>query len=426
MPAKFLVILNNDEKKRLLSNFLYLSLLQAANYALPLLTFPYLVRVLGMEYFGLLAFASATVAYFNIITDYGFNITATREISLHTDNPIKISEIFNSVMIIKIGLIISSTFLLIILIVSFEKFSQDWLIYLLAFGVVIGQTIFPTWFFQGMEQMKYITYINVLSKVIFTVPIFIFVQKKEDFYLVPLLGSLGAIIGGVWSIYLVKRNFKITFQWQNTKTLLFYLREASHIFASNVAISLYTVSTIFFLGIFTNNTTTGYYAAADRIIQAVKMLNGPIIQSIYPYMAKKFSESTINSIAILKKISIYFGSINLLICLLVFNLANEIVTILLGEKYVDSVLILKLLAFTPFFIFLSNIFAVQGLYAMGLKKIVMKFVISISLFHIFLILITVPTYNELGAASVTLFTEALIMLASILFFHAESKKVKKC
>lgn len=199
------ILIETDEKKRLTSNIFSLGVLQAANYILPLLTIPYLVRVLGPEYFGLLAFATALVAYFILITDYGFNLSATRQISINRENKAKVDEIFSSVMIIKTAFMLLSFGLMSLIVFSFEKFSQHWEIYFITFGMVVGQWLFPVWLFQGMERMKYISYLNIGAKGFFTICIFIFVQDQSDYLLVPFLTSLGFIIAGIWSLYLVKR-----------------------------------------------------------------------------------------------------------------------------------------------------------------------------------------------------------------------------
>ena len=111
-------------------------------------------------------------------------MSATKESAVNINNKDKLHEIFNDVFSTKIFLLGASFILFTFILIFIPYFKENRLIYLLTFGNVIGLCIFPVWFFQGIQKMKYITYINFFSKVIFTIAIFVFVRSKEDVWLV--------------------------------------------------------------------------------------------------------------------------------------------------------------------------------------------------------------------------------------------------
>jgi polysaccharide transporter, PST family len=413
----------SKENKRLISNICSLFTLQGANYLLPLISFPYLVRTLGIEYFGLLSFATATITYFSVITDYGFNLIATQEISKHRDNEDKINEIFSSVMTLKVILMFLSFVLLSILVLTIEKFYQDIEIYFLTFGIIIGQVLFPIWFFQGMEKMKYITYLNLFAKSIFTFFIFIFVQSKNDYYIVPLLNSIGFITAGILSLILIKKEFCVKYKLQKTSTLIYYLKEANLIFISNIAVSLYSVSTTFILGFFTNNTSVGYFSAATKIIQAFKGLMIPVSQSIYPFITSKISVSKENGFKFIKKVFNYVFIFTAIISLFIFFSADLLVDILLGKNYTESIFILKIMAVLPFLIGLSNIFGVQTMVTFGRKKHFTLILIRGSLLSLILSFSLVPIYHSVGSAISVVITESFITISMFIYLQNNDLKL---
>lgn len=342
MINKIKNIANTEDKKRLLSNFISLSVLQGANYILPLITLPYLVRVLGVEYFGLLAFATAMIAYFNIITDYGFDLTATKEISIYRDNKEKVIEIFSSVMSIKFMLMIFSFILMSIIVFSFEKFSVNWEVYFLTFGTVVGQVFFPVWFFQGMERMKYITYLNILAKSIFTVAIFVFVHEQSDFWIVPLLTSIRFIIAGIWSLVLVKKEFDTSFAFQSVATIKHYFIDGWYVFISRIYVSLYTTTNVILLGIFANNTAVGYYSIVEKIVVAIGGLFGPANQAVYPYLARKYKKNFHQFVEMLKKISFVFIFVSFWFVMIAEIFRDDIIYLITGSYSVKISAILAI------------------------------------------------------------------------------------
>lgn len=403
----------SEEKKRLLSNFFSLAILQGANYILPLITLPYLVRVLGIEYFGLLAFATAIIAYFNIITDYGFNLTATREISIHRDDKVKVIEIFSSVMIIKFILMFVSFTLLVLLVFSFEKFSKDWEVYLLTFGTVLGQVLFPVWFFHGMEKMKYSTYLDILSKSIFTVAIFIFIQEQSDFYIVPILTSFGYIVAGIFSLVLIKKEFGVWFKWVEKETILYHLKEGWHIFLAGFGVNLYKNNAILILGIFTDNLIVGYFSIAKKIIDALNQVASVISRTILPYVNYKFELGT-ELFTFLKKIFLLILSYTFVLGVLLIMFSSEISTLIAGNIHTEIVISLKAMSFVPLIIAI-NIPAVHILLLSKNDKLFSKAVLLGGILDITLLVALIPLFSYFGAIISVIITEAFV--TGMLYFY---------
>lgn len=415
-------LLNTEEKRRLSSNIISLGMLQGVNYILPLLTIPYLVRVLGPEYFGLLAFSTATIMYCSVVTEYGFNLSATRQVSINRSDADRVSEIFNAVMAIKLALMVLSLIFLSAIILAIDKFSMNWELYFLSFGLVVGQMLFPIWLFQGMERMEHITNLNIVAKFFFTACVFVFVKDGEDYLLVPLLTSLGSIFVGVWSLYLAKKEFHIKIKLPLLSSVRFQVIDGWHVFLSTVAISLYTISTTFILGLFTNNTTVGYFSAADKIIQAVKGLYQPISQAVYPLISKKVIENKTEALKFIDKMISMIGLLFLTVSTLLLVLAAPIVDTLLGAQYQESIVLLQIMAFLPLVIPLGNLFGIQAMLNFGYKREFSVIVLIAAFVGIILAFILVPLYEAIGMSIAMVIVECIITTALAIFFYSKIKR----
>ncbi|WP_276520178.1 oligosaccharide flippase family protein [Aestuariivivens sediminis] len=315
----------SKDKKALLSNFFSLSILQGMNMLLPLVTLPYLVRVLGVEIFGLVNFALSIIMYFNIIVSFGFELSATREVSIHREDPKKISEIFSSVMFIKLCLLFLSFLTLSFLILTIDTLQSNALLYYATFGVVIGNYIFPTWLFQGMEKMKYITYVNVFSKIFFTILIFAVIKNPSDYIYVPVLNALGIIIGASYAFWLSFKLFSLRLVIPKTSTISYELKDSFQFFLSRVANngSRYFATTI--IGLYFGNLIVGYYTMVEKLFYAFMSLGSVVSQTIYPYMSRT------RNITFLKKVLVTITGISLILIIPLLYFNQELLQIVFDE-----------------------------------------------------------------------------------------------
>jgi len=409
-----------SKNKVLIKNFSSLSLLQVSQYIFPLITFPYLVRVLGPDGYGLVAFATAFVGYFSVITDYGFNLSATREISINRHNSSKVSEIFSSVITVKLLLFVISIIIVIPVIYGFTKFSKDSEIYLVSFISVLGTTLFPIWFFQGVERMNFISTISIVIKVLWVVSVFLFVHSFDDILILVCLNSLSSLITGISGLAAVNYYFNIVFITPSIAQIKFQFLKGWHYFISQASVSLYTISNIFILGLFTSDTVVGYFSAADKIRQAVQNVSSTAGKTVFPHLSTEFIRSKKAAFSFINKYIKTVGSISLLACILLFIFSEQIILIVLGEDYIQSVILLKIISFLPIIIFLSNVAGVQTMLNMGFKREFAKIILIAGIFNVILSFIIVPIYLSIGTAVMVLLTEILVT-AQMVFFLKKKK-----
>lgn len=418
LPNKVSAFLKEGDKKVVAQNFLSLLVLQGANYILPLLILPYLVRVLGAEKFGLVMFAQSLATFLTVFVDFGFNISGTREISLARNDREKTGQIFLAIMFIKVFLTLTALTILFFIVSVFTRFKMDSEIYLLSFGVVIGQALFPVWFFQGIEKMKVVTFINILAKLIFTLLVFILIKTQSDYYKVPIYSSLGFIISGVIGFLMSFKHFKFKYPTFNLIKQLF--KESSSLFVSNFATSLYTASNVFILGLFSGNILAGVYSSMEKLILAVKNVYVPLYQALYPWVARqKDTEKGI----IIKKLTPVIFVMSSLITLTILIFAKSILTIIYDDSLISSYAnVFKILSFISVFSGLNMLYNLLYFPALKRYKVRMNILVFGGLFNMIMNLIFVQLYGIYAMAIIVTLTELILVFVGYHYYNKLSKQ----
>jgi PST family polysaccharide transporter len=400
-------------RRRLTENILSLYVLQGLNYVIPLIVLPYLVRVLGVERYGLVAFSQSFAQYFTILTDYGFNFSATRSIAKRSDETTSISRLFFSVLFIKLGLMVLGAIILLLIVGIVPRFHQNSAFFLVAYLAVVGNTLFPVWYFQGIEKMRYISGIVGTTRLVGAAALLIFVHGPGDALLTLTIQSLALMSGGIAGLWIAFKRFHVGFAWPTADDLRSTLAEGWHLFLSTAALSLYTNTNVFLVGIFAGNLEAGYFSAAEKLIRAVQGLINPIIQAIFPHMNSLALRSRSLALSFASKAFIWVSAFAMACSLFIFLLAGRIVELGFGNSAGRSIPILRWIALLPFLGAISSVLGVLIMITFGLDKQFSKILIFAGIFNVTLAIPFIRAYGANGAGAAVLFTEVIVVLAII-------------
>ena len=387
--------------------------MQCFNYILPLITLPYLVRVLGPKSYGALMLSLACMQYLVIITEYGFNYSASKSIAQRQQDKQQVSKIFWSVTCAKIFLALICSIVLIILIEIVPTLREFQPALYACFPLVISNILLPIWLLQGMEKMANIAIANIASRMIILPLTFVYVNNSNDIWIAALIQSSAGLLASLICIQYIYSSRMILLTRPTMHEIKKQLSDGWSIFISSVATSFYTSSVTVILGLVTNTTALGYFVAADKIRNAIQGLITPVSQVIYPRISNLIVNSIHDAEKLWKKVAILFGSGLFIVCVFVFIMAPQIVNIAYSEKYEPAIIILRILAFTPFIVFVSNMFAMQLMLPIGMNKIFSLIIVRSAIICIPFIFAFSYLSAGVGAAWAILFVEASLCLQFI-------------
>lgn len=399
----------NGNYNIVIKNFAYLSILKGLDIGLPLLIIPYLTHVLGTSYFGKYSFVLAIIQTINIFTSYGYLFSATKKISQNRDDKHVVNQIMNAVFA---GRFIVATFIVVLVVMLSNVIFKDeyeWFMFLTAIGMIYGDIFIPTWLFQGLEQMKYVTIVNAIAKLLFTMLVFAIVTRQQDFKYILLLNSLGCVTSAFFSMVLVKRMFKLHLFIPKWSVVREELKDGFSIFLSTLGMSVYRNLNIIILNYFVSSSAVGIYALAEKVIKALQSLINPISQALYPHFGYRIKESANRKkdLYSLFKIAVFL-TILLVVASLALYFLTGYVGYVVGHDFTGSSGIINIMLPVVVFGCLNYLLGFVGLVNMDKQRFFLGAVVVSGTVAIIILLCTVNTFGIESAAWAMSISELLL------------------
>lgn len=406
-------------EKAIIGNTIALGIVQVVTLLTPLLTFPYLTRVLGPEPFGMIAIAMALIAYVQIVCDWGFGWSGTKAIA-KSDSILEQKAIIWSVSAAKIFIFLA---LLAVVTIVYSVAPQPLtLLVLLLMSLAVTGTLNPLWIFQGLEAVKGYSMIAVACRLLSVPTTFLLIHTPDDLYNVPLCYAAGPAAASIAGWFLLIRNhggkqiLSGVSEFISPRSAINQIRAGAPYFMVTASQVIYGTSAVLICGLLLGPASAGLFAAADRIRQAIQAMIRPISQVVYPRMARLYVSDPRGAASTLWMAAMVLTITTSVVAVVLTLRSSQIMALVAGADFQGSGLVLAVLAWVPLISGLGTVFGAFGLVAAGLAS--RLGLISLAAIPVAIVSATALSMHAgvVGAALSVLVTEAFILAISALVF----------
>lgn len=409
-------------KNKVFENIFSLGISQIANVAFPLITMPYVSRIIGPEGYGILNYSTAFIGYFTLFILYSFDLSGTKIISRNIQDKELVSKAFSEILYSRCILYLISCLLFIISLFFGKVFHKDYLVSIILFIGLLSSVFSPQFIYQSFQDLKLFSKINVIRGFINMVLIFLFVKTKQDYFFIPLFATIFNVIINIGLLIYAKKKFSLKLTKQPLNGLFNLIFIDRFIFISNVLGAFRATTNTIILGFFVTTKEIGYFTTSiNFLFVVVNVLFIPISTAIYPFISNAFSKSTEVGNDIVKKIVpiiIYFYFFTSF-CLLVFS--PLLIMLVFGNKFDESIKILQIISFAPLTIGLSNLLGVQVLLNYHFDKLYFRINLYCTIITLILNFYLSKNFGYYGAAWNIVFVDVLII--SLYFIYLRKLKI---
>lgn len=408
-------------KKKSIKDVLVYGFGQIFNLAIPFISIPYIISICGEENFGKIGVGLGIAFFLLVFIDYGTDILGVKFIAINRDNKKLVADYYGKVFLSKILL----TLIIIVLsslsyfIIPYFKENQSAL--LLGFTILISQLLNPIWVFQGLEMYNRITLINVSSKLLYLVFIFLFINEAEDFIFVNFFFGLGLILPCTIGTIKIMREFKVSLTKFSTNEIIEFLKEDFSFCFSQLFIALKNYSPIIVIGYFGGFKIAGYYKVIEQIIMPIRTYLQVYFRFFYPKLNYRIALNPDQGMSFWKKINMYNGILILFITISIYIFSEEILNVFKVDHSIIKELSYTLNFFLVYPLIFTITFALEMLYfIIGKRTNYIRYVIYTVMLNILLMCLLIPVFEIIGVIVSLIISEITL----IVLYLISIKKMK--